>query len=159
MLSGQGYVQVGMALSVVPALAILLLDRRLRLVPIWREFALAGGLALLLAGVFLVPLIHFWPSMDKDTDPQFQSAQPLDYTPLNLVIHDADFYHSSSLGNQPFAYLYANYIGWVPILLAIAALRLIPRNQKRLLVFFLVALAPYFSQVVPSRCACWLWLY
>lgn len=144
LLSGQGYLQVGMALSVLPALAILLLDRRLRPVPVWREFALAGSLALLLAGVLWVPLLHFWPNLDKDTDLAFSSAQAIDYTPLNLVISDANFYYKSGLGMQPFPYLYTNYIGWVPVLLAAVALRLIPRTQIRLLTFFLVAIALAF---------------
>ena len=64
---------------------ILMYEGRGRLSSVWREYALAVGLALLLAGVFLVPLLHFWPNVTKGTDPGFMAAQPFAYVPLNLV--------------------------------------------------------------------------
>ena len=100
-----------MALSVLPALVILLVDRRLRLAPVWKEFVLAGALALLLSAVLWVPVAHFWPNLGKDTDPGFQSAQPIFYSALNLVINNVDFYYTTDLGKLPYPYLYTNYIG------------------------------------------------
>jgi hypothetical protein len=153
LLAGQGYMQIGMAFSVLPALILLLLDRNWSLRPVWKEFALAGGLAVLLAGVWIVPLLHFWPNIDKATDPNFGSAQPLAYLPLNLVIGDSDFYSNASLDKQPFAYLYANYVGWVPVLLALLAVHLASRSQRRLLGFFLTAivLAYFAASAVPFQ--------
>lgn len=141
LLSGQGYMQVGLALSVLPALLIFMFDWQLRIRPVWKEFLLAGGLAILLAGVLLVPLVHFYPNVVKDTDPAYTTAQNIGYIPLNLVIDNQDFYYSTSLKNVPYPHFYANYIGWVPVLLAILALRFIPTSQRRLLAYLLLALA------------------
>jgi len=140
-LSGQGYLQIGFALSVLPALAVLLIQRRLRLAPVWKEFALAGGLAILLSAVLWLPVAHFWPNLGKDTDPTFQSAQPLGATALNLVINDANFYYDSTLGKQPYPYLYIDYIGWVPVVLALVSVWWLARaGYRRRLLFFLSAI-------------------
>jgi hypothetical protein len=44
------------------------------------------------------------------------------------------------LGKKPFPSIYINYIGWIPVLFALLALRLVPRESIRVLVFFLVAI-------------------
>ena len=141
LLAGQGYMQVGLALSVLPALLIFLFDGRLHLRPVWKEFLLAAALALLLAGVFLVPMLHFYPNINKYTDPAFPTAQAIGFIPLNQVIADQAFYQSTSLKNVPYPHLYADYIGWVPVLLALLALRIIPKSQQRLLLYLLAAMA------------------
>jgi len=139
--SGQGYLQLGVVFALLPAFLVMLLDNRVRLRPVWKEFAIAGGLALLLSGIFLVPLLHFWPNFAKEIDPAFGSVQPLEYVPLNLVIRDVPFYITENiLFKQPYPYLYVNYISWVPIFLAVIAIRLVPRRQLRVLLFFIVAI-------------------
>jgi len=144
-LSGQGYLQIGTVLSLGPALFVLLIDRFGRLRPVWREFVLAGSITLLLASTLLVPLAHFWPNFAKDIDLTFKSTQPLAYTPLNLVINDPTFYFTDNvLGKLPYPYLYTNYIGWTPILLALFALRLVSRQQRRTLAFLLIAIVLVF---------------
>lgn len=152
-MAGQGYIQLGMVVAVLPACGLLLVDERLRPRPVWRQFAIAGGLALLLSAFFLVPLLHFWPGFAKDTDPNFASAQPVGYGPLNLVIDDVDFFRSEILQKQVFGYLYITYVGWVPVLLAMAALRLVPRARTRLLLFFVVAIGAIYltSGAVPFK--------
>jgi hypothetical protein len=140
LLAGQGYMQIGLALSVFPALIVFLPDDRFRLRPVWKEYALGGALALLIAAVLLVPFLHFFPNFDKPDDPEFATAQPLEYQPLNLVIRDEAFFGSQALGQIPWPHLYVNYVGWVPILLALLAFRLAPRADRRLLVFFLAAI-------------------
>ncbi len=141
LVAGQGYLQLGLLLGVAPAFSLFLFDERLRLRPIWRDFALAGVLALLLAGVFLVPLAHFWPNFAKDVDPQFASAQSPEYVPLNLVIGDPEFYRGTALHKIAYPYLYMSYIGWLPVLLALVGLRLVPRSGRLVVAFLLLAAA------------------
>ncbi len=134
--SGQGYLQLGLLVSVIPALAILIVDDRLQVHPVWKEFALAGGLALMLAAPFIVPFLHFWPQFGKDIDPYFSSVQALEHIPLNFVIRDAAYFYSDLLGKQPYPYLYMNFIGWTPVLLALLPFRLAKQSERKLLTFF-----------------------
>jgi len=99
-ISGQGYLQL-VLLSWAPTLLFFILDENWRPRPLWREYVLALGLSVLLAGVFLVPVLHFSPNISKATDPQFATAQPLEYAPLNLVIRDIEFMKASILGVVP----------------------------------------------------------
>ena len=138
--SGQGYLQLGFALSIVPALTIFWVDKQLQLRPVWKEFILAGLLALLLAGPFLVPLAHFWPEFGKDSDPYFKSAQPLEFVPLNFVINDLKFYLNNELHKYPNPFLYFNFIGWTPILLGIVPLMRVRSSRRKPLLFFILAL-------------------
>jgi hypothetical protein len=129
LVGGQGYLQIGVIIAVVPAVLLFVLASPKRRM-YWKEFALAGILGLLLAGVFVVPVIHFWPNLAKDIDPAFSSVQPVEYLPLNLVIHDAFFYTQPGiLSKLPYPYLYVSYISWVPIVLALVAIRLTPRRD------------------------------
>jgi len=116
-LSGVAYLQVAL-LFWAPWIALIAWDRRRGPVPPWREFALAGALAILLAGVFLVPFAHTWPSLRKAADPLFSTSQPFDYIPLNLVIHDWDHYLAGVLGSSPFPFLHTLFIGWPAVILA-----------------------------------------
>ncbi|MBP7692463.1 MAG: hypothetical protein KA764_11120, partial [Anaerolineales bacterium] len=128
LVAGQGYAQLSL-LSWSPAFLVLILDRDLRLRPAWREFALAVGLAGLLAGVFLVPALRFLPSFDKPGDADFGAAQLLEYLPLNLVIRDWSFLLTETLDKLPFPELYTLYIGWLPVLLAPLVLRYARREH------------------------------
>jgi len=89
--SGQGYLQIGTALSTLPALLILYASIPTKK-EAFRGILLAGILAAFMAGIILVPLLHHSGSVIKDTDGNFVSVQPIEYLPLNLVIRDADFY-------------------------------------------------------------------
>ena len=127
-LSGQGYMQLAL-LAWTPAFLCFIAD------PHWRrqasEFLLALALALLLSGIFLIPLLHFWPQVSKDSDPAFRAAQPLLFMPLNLVIADPGLLRASTLGRLPYAYLYNLYIGWLPVLLALLAFPLAWRQRRQ----------------------------
>lgn len=137
-LAGQGYMQIGL-LAALPALVFLLLDEQLKLRPIWRKYVLAGGMTALLAGPFLVPLIHFLPNFSKGLDPSFQAAQPLEYLPLNLVIENFEYYSSGEiLGKISAPAPYNLYIGWAPVILAILGTGL-TRGENRRRVYYLVA--------------------
>ena len=133
-LSGQGYLQAGMLLAMIPAFLIFVTNSRFKPTAVIKKFALSALIAVLLTGVFWIPLLHFWPNIQKDIDPQFNSAQPIQYIPLNLVINDLDFQYSTSLNKSPYLSLNANYIGWIPILLAILAIRA-PRSKQDIKVF------------------------
>lgn len=131
--AGQGYLQIGL-IFLSPAFLLLMLDGDLRLRPSGREYAIAIGLALLMAAPLLVPLAHFWPNFSKDMDWNLSAAQPLKYFVLNFIINDRSFLLSEALGKLPQAASYSMYIGWLPILLAFLCLRLArPEDQKNLL--------------------------
>lgn len=152
-MSGQGYLQIGMALSIVPALMILYYDHPDQHESPLKRCLQAIGIGLLLSAVFLIPLLHNIAKVAKDTDPYFGSVQPLEYLPLNLVIRNIEFYFGTSLNHLPYPYLYASYIGWVPVLLAALALRLIPREKFRLMFFFLAAIVLVYlsgSMILPK---------
>jgi hypothetical protein len=126
--SGQGYMQLSL-LAWGPAFLFFILNEHFRLRPIGREFILAISLSLLLAGIFIVPLVHFWPQVAKAGDIEFKSAQPLEYIPLNLFIRDQEFLKGSLLNKMPFPALYNLYIGWTPVLLAMLCLVLAKRRD------------------------------
>ncbi len=158
--SGQGYLQLSLVFW-VPAFLFFIMDEELRLRPLWREYALAVGLSLLLAGAYLVPVLHFFPNIYKETNPAFTTAQPLEYIPLNLVIRDGNFMRAEVLGKLPFPYMYNLYIGWVPVLLAGLCLLLARRadypalfclGSGVLLTFFVASAIPllWLVKVVPE---------
>ncbi len=140
LLAGQGYMQVGLLVGILPALLVFLPGREPRFKYLWKEYLLAGCLAILIAGIFLIPTIHFYPNVTKAEDPLFKIAQPLKYIPLNHLIDDPAFYNTTALKPTPYPSLYATFLGWIPILLAILAWRFIPRSKFRLMLFFLVAI-------------------
>lgn len=145
LLAGGGYQQVGMFLAIIPAFLIFVINSQLKFTPVVKKFAMAAILAILLSSIFWVPMLHLWPNIYKDTDPQLTAAQPMAYAPLNLVISDRVFQYSDALYKTPYPALNAIYIGWVPILLAILALRA-PKTQKEIKVFlfFIISIALVF---------------
>lgn len=154
--AGQGYVQIGFAMA-APVFALLFLNRTQNWQVIGREFGLAAGLGILLAGPLLVPLAHFWPEIAKHSDITFARAQPLPYLPLNLVISDPAYYLDNALSRQPYPEFYINYIGWLAVFLAIVGVAvLVKREQSRLVSFFgvYVVLIYWIASAAPFR-----WLY
>jgi hypothetical protein len=148
-ISGQGYLQLCTAFAILPALVILFAEKK----DVWKKFLLSFGLAVLLAGIFVVPYLHNSNNWVKDVDPDLKSIQPLEYQLLNLVIRSPDFFRNDALGKLPYPYLYINYIGWIPLLLAGVGLRLIPREKFRLLAFFVIATLLVFlnsSMILPK---------
>jgi hypothetical protein len=133
-LAGQGYLQIGL-IFLSPAFLLLIVDSDLRVRSSWREYAIAVGLALLIAAPLLVPLAHFWPNFGKEMDWELGAAQPLKYFVLNFVIDDRTALLSEVLGKLPQAASYSMYIGWVPILLAALCLRLARPEDRRELLF------------------------
>lgn len=140
LLAGQGYIQIGLFGGFLTGLALFYLQDIRSPKALWKDFLLALGLAALLVGIFWVPLLNFLPNVIKDSDPYLSQLQPLEYSPLNLVIREIGIYRAKMLGADISAYIYINYIGWIPILLALGALRLVPREKGRLLLYFLLTI-------------------
>lgn len=150
-LAGQGYMQVGLLLT-MPAIILLVPWEEKYLSLLGRRFALAAVLAFLLAALFLVPFLHFLPQFVKETDANFKVAQPFSYIPLNLVINDQDFLTTKSLHKTPYPHLNANYVGWIPLLLAMLAFSGQRNQAERRVVIFLAAqalLAIWVSSAIP----------
>lgn len=144
MVSGQGYLQIGLLLTIFPALLILLYDGNFHLKPQWKYFVLAGLLAILLASVFFIPLFHFGSNLGKGNDLVMGSRQPIQYLPLNLVISNPEFYYSTDLLKLPYPYLYVNYVGWIPVILSIYALAILFPKNRPLTFFFITAIVLIF---------------
>lgn len=150
--AGQGYMQAGFLL-VGPAYLVLLWGPASEFKRRLYRFVLAGGLALLLAAPFLVPLAHFWPNFVKDGDPFLGAAQPLKYYLLNLVIDDLGFLFSDSLGKLPYPHLYTMFIGWIPLFFATLCLRFARREDLRTLLFLTTnaVLGILIGSMIPLR--------
>jgi hypothetical protein len=170
-LSGQGYLQIGFLLGVVPALIIFVVNFEKRKIdPIWKKFLLAGVLALLLCAVLILPLVHFYPNLDKFSDEGFSFSQQFSYVPLNLVIDDINYYASNVLKSLPYLDRFDNFLGWFPVLLSILALRYSKKENDRFLWFFILSvfliffatssaplkwLIPYYPQIQTIRFPHW----
>ena len=135
LVAGQGYLQIAFALM-SPLFLLFLISTSIDLRRLCRRFALGIGIGLLIAAPFLVPLLHFYSSFDKFTDPTFAAAQPPWYVPMNLVIDDYGFYESRRFHMLGLPYLYINYLGWIAVALAaIGCLALWRRRDLRTLIF------------------------
>jgi hypothetical protein len=142
--SGQGYIQIGMMLGILPVFSLFLFKGNFHLKPVWKDLAAAFVLGLLFAGVFLVPLLHFLPNIYKDGDPAMLHYQPLEYLPLNLVIHDPHFFYTNVLGRDTNLYMNYIYIGWIPVLLALLAVPIFWRKNFRTVLFFVISIGQVF---------------
>ena len=151
-MSGHGYVQLTLV-GWAPAFVFVLLDRNFRPKPVWREYALALGLSLLIAAVFLVPVLHFMPNYTKDSDFTFGFAQTLEYIPINLIARDMTFVTTPILGKSGEAELHAMYIGWLPIVLAVLTLRFARRRDTPILLTLMagIAISFLFASAVALR--------
>jgi hypothetical protein len=152
---GTGYIQIGLVF-VLPAAVFLVPWNRRRLLPLLKSSGLAIGLAILFAGPFLVPFLHFLPQLAKDSDITFSNAQPLAYVPLNLVIHDIDFYLSDALGKAPWPSHFVNFVGWIPILLAGIGLFSGRSSKTRREIAFLAVAAAMALWIASSMPLAWI---
>jgi hypothetical protein len=138
--AGQGYMQVGFLFTLPAVLLLVLWEPGARLA-LAARYALAAGLALLLAAPFLVPFLHFLPEFGKAVDATFSVAQPFPFVPLNLVINDHAFFLSDALRKIPYPHLNVTYVGWVAVLLAAWGLLSAQDRRQQRVVLFLVAAA------------------
>jgi hypothetical protein len=110
------------------------------------------------AGPFLVPLAALLREVGKDVDVTFRTAQAFRYVPLNFVVNDIDFYRTELLEKQAYPGLYVNFVGWLPVLLAMLGLGAVASEERRIgerrAVLFLslcVVLLVWVSSATPLR--------
>lgn len=154
-LAGQGYMQVGLVVTLF-ATPLLIPWKTVQFGRLAANLGLAIILAVLLAAPFLLPFIHFMPEFTKTLDPQFRTAQPLEYVPLNLVIRDPDFYRNTTLAKTPYASLHTIYIGWTAVILAVFGIFKCRTPQERRAANFLFAAALLVMWVAGAQPLRWL---
>lgn len=152
LVSGQGYMQLGVIFW-FPAFLLLIFKKSVVGYDLIKKYLLAVFISVLLAGVLIVPVIHFLPYLEKFTDPLFNFAQPLEYISLNLLVHDWEFLTTNILGKLPYPYLSNLYIGWTPVLFAIFSLYLVEENDKPLLLTLIsgIFLSLFVASAIPLR--------
>lgn len=143
-LSGQGYIQIGTMLAIFPVFCLFLFDKHLHPKPVWKDFSLAVLLGVLLAGVFLVPFLHFLPNTYKYADTGLSNYQPLQYLPINLLINDLKYFRTPIMGHDPNIYTNYIYIGWMPVILALFAIPIFSRKQFQTVAFFVIGVLQIF---------------
>lgn len=126
-LAGQGYIQIGVLFAVLPALLIFVLFPG-RPSNLWKDYLLAGVLAFLLSAYMLVPMLHFYPAFGPEGGVLDDLIQSINTVFLNFVSVDG------------LKVNYPLFVGLIPVVLALIALRLAPRDKRRLLWFFMVSI-------------------
>jgi hypothetical protein len=129
LVSGQAYIQIGVLL-LSPAMLLLFIRRGYTWKLVLLRLGQMGAMALLLSALLLLPMLHFHAFIDKDFDPYFSRSQPFRYVPLNLVIDRLDYFSSSMFKEVGFPAWHVNYIGWIPIIFAIAGIAPLWRRSK-----------------------------
>jgi hypothetical protein len=136
--SGSGYMQIGIVVGMAPALLFLLFNRDFSLRPLWKKTALAVGLTFLLSAPLLVPWLHNASIYVKDIEPNFNASQPIGYVILDLFIQDPAYYFSDVFWKLPYPYLYTLFIGWIPMVLSCVGLFLSKKEDHRWIGFLVI---------------------
>jgi hypothetical protein len=131
---GQGYMQIGVMVAYLPAAAIHLLIAGKKN---WKDLGISFGLSILLICTLLIPVLHFLPYFDKQADSTLSLYQPLEYSPLNLIIRDPAYFQTNILGKMDIPYVFVNFIGWAPIIMALLALFITRKKYIKEIIFFL----------------------
>jgi hypothetical protein len=153
-LSGQGYIQIFLLLT-VPAFTFLLIEADWRVSPLWKKYAVAAGLAVLIGAVLILPVIANSWNIHKEINPDFSTVQPLKFSLLNFVVDDFDYFTTPVLEKESIPSLYINFIGWIPLLLAVFAVGAAqPRDRRR--IFYLAASAAIIVAIVDVGFLQWL---
>jgi hypothetical protein len=140
LVSGHGYIQIAVMVGFLPALLIYFFDSQMRFRPVWRSFIWAAILTICLTAIFWLPLVRFWPLIQKDGDLTFSHAQAVNFAVTNLFIGDLQFLHTPILGRWDAPGMYTMYIGWIPILLVFFAFRFVPRREIRTMAVLVLAI-------------------
>jgi hypothetical protein len=136
--SGSGYMQLGIIVGMAPALLFLLFDKDFTIRPLWKKVILAVGLALLLSAPLLLTLVNNVSSYVKDVEPNFNAAQPIGYVILDLFIEDPRYYFADTFWKLPYPYLYTLFIGWIPLVFWCLGLFLSQKEDHRWIGFLVI---------------------
>ncbi len=139
-LAGQGYMQIALVLALLPPLGVFAVTGDASGRAVRREFALGALIAVLIAAVLWVPLLHFWPNIWKPSDPTFASSRGIDDLLLNLVVDDPDYYRSSLFDDYPYPAWYVNFLGWVPLVLGLFGWQHAASTRWRVAAYFAAAI-------------------
>jgi hypothetical protein len=145
-LAGQGYVQIFLLLT-LPAFGFLLLGPDWKLSPLWKKYAAAAGLAVMIGATLILPVVHNGWNIHKELNPSFSTVQPLKFSLLNFVVDDFEYFTTDALGKAGIPSLYINFIGWLPLILGIFAVGA-ARDVDRRHVFYLAASATIIIALV-----------
>jgi hypothetical protein len=126
-LSGQGYIQVGYIVGFCPILLLSLIKSisPFRFKSIAKSFAQAAVIAILISSVFLVPLFHFFPYVEKDGNSGMDFGNTISEMVHGLVeVQDEDIQ------------LRFFYLGWGVVILGITGL-ILSKPEDRTLLFLM----------------------
>lgn len=126
-LSGQGYIQVGYIVGFCPILLLSLIKSisPFRFKSIAKSFAQAAVIAALISSVFLIPLFHFFPYVDKDGN------SGMDYgNTISEMVHGLVEAQDKDIQLRFF------YLGWGVVILGITGL-ILSKPEDRTLLFLM----------------------
>ena len=138
--SGQGYIQLALIFCIAPSLLLLFIGADGLKRPDWIKLTVALFLGFLVSGIQLVPLVHHGMSLEKEIDTGLTHAQPLEYQPIHLIVREESYFSEQTLSKSALPFVFLNYLGWGPILFAIAGWTLAPRQKIRWLLFFVASI-------------------
>ena len=119
LMAGQGYMQIAFLFILIPMFGYFYTQRKSL---ISSQLAIMAVVVSALIAPFLFTFFANHSSFGKETDPAFGSAPPIGYIVLNYVVDNLEFYNTTLLGRQPYAYLYSNFIGYPIVIAALGAL-------------------------------------
>ena len=151
-LSGQGYIQLIVIMAVFPAVLWYLAKNTKPSFSKWKPFIFGVLLSIVLISILAVPFLHFQNNWQKFLSTEMDSVQPMGYSVLNLVIHDWKFFDNTSLEKTISPWAHINYIGWLPILLALLGLVFLHNSSRKselILSYIAAVLVLFFSSSDP----------
>lgn len=144
-ISGQGYLQLAMVLS-LPLWAGLwwywvrpTSDLRQQ----YGHLILAGVIALLMAAPLAIGVLVYGHFFAKYTDGMLSMAQPASHIVVNWLVDDFEFAKSDIFNPFPYPWAYSVFIGWVPVVAALTLWHLIRDARHRILAVFLAVWGMY----------------
>jgi hypothetical protein len=139
LLSGQGYIQIVVALAFTPALLVFYYlpapDRRS-----WLGKLLLAAVLGAACAAALMPLAHNLPAMSKDTNLGYTSVLPLGFQLASLVNPSPSLTQEQLIWGWGMEFQTQNFVSLGPVLLALLSPLVVPRNRRAVLWYFAVSL-------------------
>ena len=137
-LAGNAIISVGFLVFIIPALLFIILGREIKKWCVLQELLLSVLISILVAAIYIIPSFSFIGKYQAASAPQI--TQALEYIPVNLIARDPAYFNNELLGKSTPSEYFGLYIGWLPVIFAVVAWRLIPREKLKLFWFFLVSI-------------------